>query len=250
MTALEQYATKYETVRMERRGGILQLTVHTGGDTLQWGEVAHRELPQAFLDVGRDPANEVVILTGTGAGFSGPKATRAFGHGRSAREWDKLYWEGKHLLHNLLDIEVPVISAINGPALRHSEIPLLSDIVLASNDTTFQDSAHFMNGLVPGDGMHVVYPLLMGLNRGRYFLLTGQTLTAQQAHEFGLVAEVLPRAELLPRAWALAEQLLEQPLLVRRYTRVVLTQHIKGLLHDLLGYGLALEGLGSTAEVP
>jgi enoyl-CoA hydratase/carnithine racemase len=137
-----------------------------------------------------------------------------------------------------------MISAINGPALRHSEIPLLCDIVLAAEHTTFQDSAHFPNGMVPGDGMHIVYPLLLGLNRGRYFLLTGQTLTAHQAQEMGLVSEVLPPHALLPRAWTLAEQLAQRPPLVLRYSRVLLTQYLKRQLHDLLGYGLALEGLG------
>jgi enoyl-CoA hydratase/carnithine racemase len=147
---------------------------------------------------------------------------------------------------NLLDIEVPMISAINGPALRHSEMPLLCDIVLAADDVTFQDSAHFINGLIPGDGMHVVYPLLLGLNRGRYFLLTGQTIGASQALELGLVSEVLPRAELLPRAWILAEQLAQQSDLVLHYTRVLMTQNIKRQMHDILGYGLALEGMGSA----
>ena len=137
-----------------------------------------------------------------------------------------------------------MISAINGPALRHSELPLLCDIVLASEDVVFQDSAHFPNGLVPGDGMHIVYPLLMGTNRARYFLLTGQVLSAQEAQEIGLVNEVLPKREVLPRAWALAEQLAQRPPLTLRYTRVVLTLHIKRLLQDMLGYGLALEGLG------
>jgi enoyl-CoA hydratase/carnithine racemase len=118
--------------------------------------------------------------------------------------------------------------------------------VLAAEEAEFQDSAHFINGLVPGDGMHIVYPLLLGLNRGRYFLLTGQTISARKALELGLVAEVLPRAELLPRAWALAEQLAQQSPLVLRYSRVLLTQHLKRLVHDLLGYGLALEGLGAA----
>ena len=245
MASLEQYAEKYATVRMERRDGILQMTLHTGGDSLQWGEAPHRELPQAFADVGSDPENAVVILTGTGAAFSGPRATPGARPPAAPRRWDRTYWEGKHLLQNLLDIEVPMISAINGPALRHSEIPLLSDIVLASEEATFQDSAHFINGLTPGDGVHVLYPLLMGTNRGRYFLLTGQELSARQAQEFGLVAEVLPRDQLLPRAWALAGQLAQQPPLVRRYSRVLLTQHIKRLMHDLLGYGLALEGLAA-----
>ena len=108
--------------------------------------------------------------------------------------------------------------------------------------------SHFMSGLIPGDGMHIVYPLLLGLNRVRYFLLTGQNLDARQAQELGLVAEVLPREDLVPRAWALAEQLAQQSPLVLRYSRVLLTQHVKRQMHDLLGYGLALEGLGSADD--
>jgi enoyl-CoA hydratase/carnithine racemase len=248
MATLADYAEKYQTIRMERRHGILQMTFHTDGHALQWGELPHREFPQAFHDIASDPDNKVVIMTGTGEVFSGPRATPDARLRRTAAAWDKTYWEGKHLLLNLLDIEVPMISAINGPALRHSELPLLCDIVLAAEETTFQDSAHFTNGMVPGDGMHILYPLLMGLNRGRYFLLTGQTLTARQAQEVGLVNEVLPRQDLLPRAWALAEELGQRPPLVLRYSRVLLTQHLKRLMHDLLGYGLALEGLGVAAD--
>ena len=139
-----------------------------------------------------------------------------------------------------------MISAINGPALRHSEIPLLCDIVLASDTAAFQDSGHFMSGLVPGDGMHIVYPLLLGVNRGRYFLLTGQRIEAAEAKTLGLVNEVMPQADLLPRAWKLAEQMSRQSDIVLRYSRVAMTLVIKRQIHDLLGYGLALEGLGSV----
>jgi enoyl-CoA hydratase/carnithine racemase len=246
MAELEQYADKFQNINMERRDGILQLTFHTNGGPLQWGGVPHQEFPQAFADVGSDPENRVVIITGTGDSFSGPPGSSQSTPKRAPREWDKTYWEGKRLLTNLLDIEVPMISAINGPALRHSEIPLLCDIVLASESAAFQDSGHFISGLVPGDGMHVVYPLLLGLNRGRYFLLTGQTIEAQEAKQLGLVSEVLPQGDLLPRAWTLARQLAQQPDLVLRYTRVAMTQHVKRAMQDLLGYGLALEGLGSA----
>ena len=250
MARFEDYASKYQTIRMERRDGILQLTFHTDGGPLQWGQVPHGEFPEAFHDIGSDPDNKVVIMTGTGTVFSGPEATRDAAWRLTPRQWDGVYWKGKHLLMNLLNIEVPMISAINGPAMRHSEIPLLCDIVLAADETTFQDSAHFPNDMIPGDGMHIVYPLLLGMNRGRYFLLTGQTLTTHQAQELGLVNEVLPRQELLPRAWSLAERLAQRPALVLRYSRVLLTEHLKRQMHDLLGYGLALEGLGvADAEV-
>jgi enoyl-CoA hydratase/carnithine racemase len=143
----------------------------------------------------------------------------------------------------LLEIEVPVISAINGPAWRHSEIPLLCDIVLAADTAQFQDSAHFPSDVVPGDGMHIVMPLLLGLNRGRYYLLTGQTLDAKKALELGLVAEVLPPDQLMARAWELAEDLARRPLLLLRYTRLLLTEYLRRQMQDLLGYGLGMEML-------
>jgi len=246
MTAFDEYSGKYESVRMERRDGILQITLHTNGDSLQWGGIPHRELPEVFRDIGSDPDNKVVIMAGAGDAFTGPPGSRQSTPQRTPMQWDRTYWEGKHLLMNLLDIEVPMIAAVNGPALRHSELPLLCDIVLASNEAAFQDSGHFVNGLIPGDGMHVIYPMLLGLNRGRYFLLTGQTIEAQEALTLGLVNEVMPREDLLPRAWTLAEQLAQESDLVRRYTRVLMTQYIKRMMHEILGYGLALEGLGSV----
>ena len=191
MVALEQYADQYNNIRFERRNGILQMTFHTNGGPLQWGSGPHEEFPRAFADVGSDRENRVIIVTGTGDAFSGPQGTAAGAPKRTPQEWDKTYWEGKKLLSNLLDIEVPMIAAVNGPALRHSEIPLLCDIVLAADTAAFQDSGHFMSNLVPGDGVHVVYPMLLGANRGRYFLLTGQSIGAEEALRLGLVGEVL-----------------------------------------------------------
>ncbi|MBI3247267.1 MAG: enoyl-CoA hydratase/isomerase family protein [Deltaproteobacteria bacterium] len=250
MAKFDDYANKYKTIRMERRNGILQMSFHTDGGPLRWGLQPHRDFTYAFADIGSDPDNQVIIMTGTGDEFSGPRPSGPNRPGGTPRSWDAIYWEGKHLLQNLLDIEVPMISAINGPALRHCEIPLLCDIVLAAEHAEFQDSAHFPSGLVPGDGMHIVMPLLLGPNRGRYFLLTGQIIPARQAQELGLVSEVLPKDQLLPRAWALAEQLLKQPPLTLRYARVAITQDIKRRLLDLLGYGLALEGLGALDKEP
>jgi len=246
MSSLDEYADKYPSIRMERRNGILQMTFHTDDGPLQWGGSPHKEFSQVFVDVGSDFENRIVIMTGTGDTFTGPQGTAATTPKRPPKDWDQTYWEGKRILTSLLDIEVPMISAINGPALRHSEIPLLCDIVLASDTAAFQDSGHFISGLVPGDGMHIVYPLLLGVNRGRYFLLTGQRIEAQEAQELGLVNEVMPQSELLPRAWELAEQMAKNSDIVLRYTRVAMNLVIKRQIHDLLGYGLALEGLGSA----
>jgi len=251
-TKLEDYCDRYETIKFCRREGILEMTLGTDGGPLKWGRQAHCELEEAFLNIGRDRENQVVILTGTGSEFSGPvaepKANRAYHH-QTPDEWGELGWEANRLHSNMLAIDVPMISAVNGPAVRHAELPVMCDIVLASETATFQDSAHFVGGLVPGDGVHVVFPMIMGLNRGRYFLLTGQELNAQQALEMGLVNEVLPQQKLLLRAWELAGKIMQQPELNRRYSRTLLTEDLRRRMSELLPYGLALEGLCITRKI-
>ena len=113
MSRLEDYADKYQTVRFERRDGILQVTLHTEGQSLRWGFLPHGELPEAFHDIGADRDNRVVILTGTGAEFSGPRATPGTSSFPTRPSWeriDRIHWEGRHLLMRLLEIEVPFIS--------------------------------------------------------------------------------------------------------------------------------------------
>jgi enoyl-CoA hydratase/carnithine racemase len=122
--------------------------------------------------------------------------------------------------------------------------------VLASESALFQDAPHFMSGIVPGDGAHVVWPHIIGANRGRYFLLSGQELSARQALEYGAVSEVLPQEKLLPRARELARAIASKPPLTRRYTRVALTQRIKRLLHEGLSLGLAVEALAAIDHLP
>jgi len=246
VSRFDSYKDKFSCLRMRREDGILEMRLHTDDGPLRWGLIPHGELPDAFAEVGRDRDNRVVILTGTGDEFSGIRAnvaSRSLAQGITARAYDRVHWEGRALLMNLLNIECPVIAAINGPAWRHCEIPLLSDIVLASDTAQFQDSAHFMSGMLPGDGMHIVMPLLMGVNRGRYFLLTGQTLSAHEAQELGLVNEVLPADQVLARAWEHARLLAARPTLLLRYTRLMFTEHLRKRMQDLLGYGLAMEGL-------
>jgi enoyl-CoA hydratase/carnithine racemase len=248
MADLARYQNNYQTVKFDRQDGVLTMTLHNNGKSLQWDLLSHRELPEAFYEVSGDRENKCIILTGTGAEFTGPQVKLEGGHPlfpkRPSRETiDSLLLEAKRTLMNFLNIEVPVIAAINGPAWRHSEIPLLSDIVLAADTAKFQDGAHFTGGLVPGDGMHVVYPLLLGMNRARYFLLTGQVLDARQAQELGLVAEVLPPEKLMARAQELARRIAERPLSLIRFSRTVLVEELRRKMQEMLSVGLYAEML-------
>lgn len=243
MSSTPTYSDRWETIHFERRDGILEMRLHTDGGSLRWGAGPVRDLQEAFGAVAADAENRVVILTGTGEEFNGPKGSPDTFPRATPRGWEAAHWNVRRLLTNLLDIEAPMISAINGPAWRHAETPLLSDIVLASETTVFSDTGHFVNGLVPGDGMQLVMPLVMGLNRARYYMLTGQEIDARTALEIGMVNEVLAPDRVLPRAWELAEKIARQSPLVTRYTRVAFVQTIKQLLVANHGYGIMLEGM-------
>jgi enoyl-CoA hydratase/carnithine racemase len=238
----DEYAGKYETIDLERKDGVVQVTLHSGDKSLIWTARAHDELAYCFADLANDRENSVIVLTGTGENFCSEIDFASFNLG-SARDWDHIIYEGRRLLMNLLEIPVPVVAAVNGPVLFHPEIPVMSDIVIASETASFQDGPHFPSGLVPGDGAHVVWPHVLGANRGRYFLLTGQVLDARTALEYGAVNEVVAPDALLDRAWEVARSIAEKPLLARRYARQALTLEFKRLMHEGLGYGLTMEAL-------
>jgi enoyl-CoA hydratase/carnithine racemase len=238
----DEYAKKYETIELERTDGIVQMTVHSGGKSLIWTAQAHDELAYCFSDLANDRENKVVILSGTGENFCAEIDFTSFDLS-TAQAWDHVVYEGRRLLTNLLDIPVPVVSAVNGPVHFHPEIPVMSDVVIASETASFQDGPHFPSGIVPGDGAHIVWPHVLGANRGRYFLLTGQVLDAKTALEYGAVNEVVPPDRLMDRAREVARSIAEKPLLARRYARAALTLEFKRLMHEGLGYGLTMEAL-------
>ena len=250
MSKFDDYSSSYRFIRMERRGGILQMTLHTDGGPLQWNLDAQVEFIRAFTDVGADRENRIVILTGTGNEFSGPRLDpdTPFFHGAKLTPGGvyEVFVNARKMVNAVLGIEVPMIAAVNGPAKRHADLALMCDIVIAADDVTFEDTAHFHNGgIVPGDGINVVYTMLMGLNRARYLMLTGQVLNAREAKDIGLVAELMPREKLLPRAWQLAEQLAKKSDMLLRYTRMVLTHPLRKQLDEGLQYFLAMEALST-----
>ena len=129
--------------RLQRsEDGVLEVTLHTRGGSLVLDETTHRELPLLFSDIGNDPDTQVILLTGSGEDFCSELAGGDWDFSTPAG-WDRTYWEGRRLMQNLLDIHVPMIGAINGPARVHAEIPVLCDVVLAADTVEFQDIAHF-----------------------------------------------------------------------------------------------------------
>lgn len=247
---LDLYEDKYSHFKFERRDGILQVTMHTDGSDLVWGLVPDEEMGYMLEDIGRDVENRAIILTGSGTTFIHNEALGGDIDAIPASVWPGILSYAKRLLNAHLDIEAPMIAAINGPATIHAELALLCDIVLASDTAVLADQPHYPNGLVPGDGVQVIWPMLIGMNRARHMLFTGRHLTPQESLDLGLVAEVLPTEELLPRAWEVARQILEAPETTRRLTRTVFTSQIKKQLNDHLGYGLALEGLAAAEFWP
>lgn len=248
MHNFESYKDSFPHAKLTRSPeGVLEVVFHTDGDTLTFDGHVHEEYVELFHEIGQDADTRAVIFTGAGDAFIDKIDAAGFDF-FSPLGYDKIYREGKKLLANLLDISVPVISALNGPTTVHSEFVLLSDIVIATPDTIFQDKPHFAFGIVPGDGIHSLWPEIIGSIRGRYFVLTQQVIDAQDAKTLGVVNEIVAREKLLGRAHEIANGIAKLPPLTASLTRVALTQGLRRLVDETVGYGLALEGI-SAAEV-
>lgn len=238
------YFNRYENLAMERTDtGILTVRFHSDGGPIVFTGQTHRDLPRAFAEIGDDRDNKVVILTGSGEVFMEEIDGASLGEIFKPGEWDKLYWEGRRMLQRLLEIEAPLIAAVNGPATVHSEYVLLADITIASEDAVFADTPHLGFGIVPGDGIHVIYEELLGVNRARSFPLTQQRIEAKEAQTLGLVNEVVPKSAVYDRACVIAQQLATKPQLLLMYTTIALRQRLLQQLNEGTQLGMALEGL-------
>ena len=241
----------YENIASRREDDIVELRIHSRGGAAMWAPWAglHRDLGLAFARLAADTELRALVLTGTGDDFcAGLDMSLPFPT-MNAATWDTIFREGRSLLNNLLAVEVPVIAAVQGRPFVHAELPLLADIVLASESAAFADKTHCVAGVVPGDGVHAIWPMLLGPNRGRYFLMTGQEIGAQEALALGLVGEVLPADRLVERAWEHARTIAARPAIATRYTRIALTRALRARLAAELDQGLVMEGFGILAAM-
>jgi enoyl-CoA hydratase/carnithine racemase len=248
MSPFNAYRDRFPNARLSRSPtGVLEVALHTDGGTLVFNGHTHEQFVDLFHAIGSDRDNRVVILTGSGDAFMETITLEGFDF-FTPRGYDKIYREGKKVLMNLLDIEVPLIAAVNGPVRLHSEYILLADIVLATPSTLFQDKPHFEFGIVSGDGVHLLWQEAIGTVRGRYFILTRQELDAETAKAWGAVNEIVSTESLLARAREIGEGLAALPPLATSYTRIAMTQKLRRIIDEGVGYGLALEGI-SAADV-
>lgn len=245
---LADYADRFKDFyKMERRDdGVLLVQAHTLDGPIQLSVENHRSLGQMLKTVGADPENEIMILTGSGDEFmmdSDPEGFRLEEEDLEFWAYEYAFKDGRINVSALVnDLEVPTIGILNGSGF-HSEIVLMCDITLMAEDATLFD-LHYDIGSVPADGIHNAFQELLGVKRAAYALLTGEAITAQKALEYGMVNEVLPRDQLVERAYTIADHIMTQPRTTRRLTTQIVRRPWKQrIVNDLdLGFGTQMFG--------
>jgi enoyl-CoA hydratase/carnithine racemase len=241
------YFDAYRSLKLTRDAtGVLIAEFHSKGGPFTFTAQDHTEFVEAFYRIAQDRANKIVILTGAGGDFIPAIDFSSFGNVADPGVWSQVHDEGTQILENLANIRVPVIAAIEGRAHVHSEYALLANVIVAGEAATFHDLPHFAGGIVPGDGIFTTWSYRAGAGRAEAFLLNPQPLTARVAHEWGVVAEVVPNGKALSRAQELAALYLKVPEVTRRNTRVHFMHPLKERIVREVGYGLSLEGASAA----
>jgi enoyl-CoA hydratase/carnithine racemase len=241
------YFTAYRSLKLARDAqGVLVAEFHSNGKPLTFTAQDHTDFVDAFYRIAQDRANKIVVLTGTGGEFIPGIDFASFGNVADPEIWSQVHDEGVQILENLANIRVPVIAAIEGRAYVHSEYALLANVIVAGEGATFNDLPHFAGGIVPGDGIFTTWSYRAGAGRAEAFLLNPQPLAARTAHEWGVVAEVVPNGQALARGRELASLYLKAPEVARRNTRVHFIQPLKERIVREVGYGLSLEGASAA----
>jgi enoyl-CoA hydratase/carnithine racemase len=238
------YFDSYTNLALSRDAeGVLTVRFHTDGGPVVFTGQTHEDLPHALEEIALDSGNRAMIITGTADVFIDNVDGPSFGDITKPEVWEKSRTEGLKILQRLVELPIPVIGAANGPATVHSEYLLLSDIHIASERAVYGDFAHPTIGITGGDGLQVVWEEIAGPARAKWLLWTGENIDAATAMQWGVVTEVLPHVQLLPRATEIARKLAGKPALYRALQKQTLNQRLRRRIVEGVPYGMALEAL-------
>jgi enoyl-CoA hydratase len=231
----------YSSIEFQRVGEVLRVTLANPRNKVNAvdGEM-HAELVRLFAELKTEGQARAVLLTGSGRAFSAG-GDFAWMSSTGPEDLYELRREGKQIVWNLLDVELPIVAAINGPAVGlGATLALLCDAIFVAETATIADP-HVRVGVAAGDGGAVVWPLAMGPVRAKRYLLTGDALTAGEAAQMGLVNAVAKADELQAEALAFAERLAAGAPLAVRYTKLAVNQLLKQAMATAFDYSTALE---------
>ncbi|MEK7715402.1 MAG: enoyl-CoA hydratase-related protein, partial [candidate division NC10 bacterium] len=181
----------YQTLRFDRRGRILTVTIDRPEALNAVNAAMHEDLARVFRDVQDDPGSDVVVLTGAGRAFcAGGDVAWFQAMIDDPAAFRRLVPEAKKIVFDLLDLEKPIVCRLNGAAAGlGATLALLCDVIVAA-DTARIGDPHVRMGLVAGDGGAVIWPQLVGFAKAKELLMTGEMLTAQEAERLALINHV------------------------------------------------------------
>ena len=209
----------------------------------------HRGLTQVWSGIAADPDAAAVVITGAGEAFCAGGDLSwivTFQEDQQARALNIA--EARHLVEEMVRFPLPVVAAVNGPAIGLGcSVALLSDIVFMADTATLADP-HVAIGLVAGDGGPVIWPLLTSLLRTKEFLFTGDAIGAADAERLGLANRVVPAASVLPDAIAYAHRLAGLPQFALRATKRALNLHVERAMSGILDFAVAAESESFTTD--
>jgi enoyl-CoA hydratase/carnithine racemase len=232
----------YTTLETARVGDVLRVTIaHPTSPLNAVDEALHGDLTRLFADLRRESDARAVLLTGRGRAFSAGGDFAWFPQLREPGRMEALRRDAKQLIWDLVDVEVPIVAAVNGPAMGlGASIALLCDVIFMA-DTAVIGDPHVKVGIVAGDGGAVIWPLALGPARAKQYLLTGDPLSAAEAERIGLVNRVVAAADLDREAMAFAERLAAGAPLAVRYTKLAVNKLVKDALNVAFDTSTALE---------
>lgn len=199
----------YEHMRFDRPSdGVLVVTLDRPEVLNATDAVLHGGLADVWRDIDRDPETRVAVLRGEGRAFSAGgdlDMISDIANDRAVRT--RVMHEARDLVYNLINCSKPIVSAVHGPAVGAGLVAaLLADISIVAEDARLIDG-HTRLGVAAGDHAALVWPLLCGMAKAKYYLLLCETLTGAEAERIGLVSRSVLASEVLPTALAVAERL-------------------------------------------